>query len=349
MANKNEREKCFSKYASQEEGAISLKAFFQYDFDSAAHLSKDIEDIKSSWLMIFNKYVTSNNIQNFSKAQPDWYELLRTRKKIVDYLTNNKSPTVTLCSDTEKWVIKGVPITEHLIGYRQESIDKASNDGKLASIHEEFINCASNARLIYGFDEDVWNEMVEECDEQYHIKDLPMGTITCIHQFAKAARKDFTKCKPIIKQLPDDLFGYNERIECSLRSLIDTHSPDASEKAIKMESSFTLDAIDPVLLPFFKETDLITRKGTDGQVTGSKARRGKVGRFADLSMVFEFAGMPEQTLVIVEIKAPSKVADGSRPDFIKMANEMKDSIDNFIEEGFDDDEIFATGILVEAM
>ncbi|KAI9494574.1 hypothetical protein BDB00DRAFT_787165 [Zychaea mexicana] len=264
----------------------------------------------------------------YSKAQLDKDKLLDRDcmtglqlqiKKIIDYLTNNESPTVTLCSDTAKWVIKGVPITEHLIRYRQEPIDKAN----------------------------VWNEMVEECDEQYHIKDLLMDTITCIHQFTKAARKDFTKCKPIIKQLPDNLFGYNERIECSLRSLIDTHSPDASEKAIKMESSFTLDAIDPVLLPFFKETDLITRKGTDGQVTGSKVRRGKVGRFVDLSMVFEFAGMPEQTLVIVEIKAPSKVADGSRPDFIKMANEMKDSIDNFIEEGFDDDEIFATGILVE--
>ncbi|KAI9477119.1 hypothetical protein BDB00DRAFT_793319 [Zychaea mexicana] len=234
--------------------------------------------------MIFNKYVTSNNIQNFSKAQPDWYELLRTRKKIVDYLTNNKSPTITLCSDTEKWVINGEPITEQLIGYREESIDKASN-GKLTSIHEELLQektLQNASQLLSSFP---------------------------------------TICSDIMKELS-------------------VHY----EVSLKMESSFTLDAIDPVLLPFFKETDLIMRKGTDGQVTGSKARRGKVGRFVDLSMVFEFAGMPEQTLVFVEIKAPSKVADGSRPDFIKMANEMKGSIDNFIEEGFDDDEIFATGI-----
>ena len=88
---------------------------------------------------------------------------------------------------------------------------------------------------------------------------------------------------------------------------------------------------------------------TDGQITGSKTRRGKVGRFADLSMEFDFADMPKQSLVMVEIKPPSKVADGSRPDFIKLANEMKDAIDNYIKEGFNDDEIFVAGILVEGM
>ncbi|KAG2223554.1 hypothetical protein INT45_000874 [Circinella minor] len=394
MANNNEREKNFSKYANQEEGTISLKEFFQYDFDSAAHLSNDMEDIKSSWLMIFDKYIKNNNIQNFSKAQPDWYELLRktvvamkrSRETTIAAASSSSSgieltsassasskttttttkrvsilieaPIVTLRSDTEKWVINEVNITKNFIEYREASVEKARN-GTLVSIHEELslnciflidgINCESNACLIYGLDEDIWKEMITQCDAPYEIKDLSIDTTNCINQFAKAARKEFPKCKSIIKQLPDDLFGYNERIECSLRNLIDTHSPDASEKATKMESSFTLAAVDPLLLPFFKETDMITRKGTDSQITGSKTRRGKVGRFADLSMVFDFADIPNQTLVIVEIKPPVKVADGSRPDFIKLANEMKDSIDNYIKEGFDDDEIFVTGILIEGM
>ena len=56
------------------------------------------------------------------------------------------------------------------------------------------INCASNARLVYGLEEDVWEEMIKQCDTRYIIKDLPMDTTTCITEFAKVAIIFFFKC-----------------------------------------------------------------------------------------------------------------------------------------------------------
>ena len=55
--------------------------------------------------------------------------------------------------------------------------------------------------------------------------------------------------------------------------------------------------------------------------------------FPDLSMDFDYGGMPTQHLLMCEIKPPHKIRTGSRPDFVKLANQMKNTIDtNIIEQ-----------------
>ncbi|KAG0166765.1 hypothetical protein DFQ29_000852 [Apophysomyces sp. BC1021] len=57
--------------------------------------------------------------------------------------------------------------------------------------------------------------------------------------------------------------------------------------------------------------------------------------------------MPEEGLLIVEIKPPKKTRNGQRPDFIKLCNEMKDATDKLIKDGMDDVDITVIGVLVE--
>ncbi|KAG2225873.1 hypothetical protein INT45_007117 [Circinella minor] len=134
------------------------------------------------------------------------------------------------------------------------------------------------------------------------------------------------------------------------------YSLESSDKSGRMESSFTLDAIYPIFIPFLQESTFITRKGTDGQAVGSNVRRSKspeedkkIGRFVDLSMIYDYGDCPRRGLIVVEIKPPMKMLDGSRPDSVKIANEMKDSIDKMVKDGYDDDEITILGVLVEGM
>ncbi|KAG0162836.1 hypothetical protein DFQ30_001186 [Apophysomyces sp. BC1015] len=93
--------------------------------------------------------------------------------------------------------------------------------------------------------------------------------------------------------------------------------------------------------------------GTDGNAYGSKERREangkteKAGHFSDLSMKFSYGKMPEEGLLIVEIKPPKKTRNGQRPDFIKLCNEMKDATDKLIKDGMDDVDITVIGVLVE--
>ena len=66
-------------------------------------------------------------------------------------------------------------------------------------------------------------------------------------------------------------------------------------------------------------------------------------------MIYDYGGCPKQGLVVVEIKPPMKVLDSNRPDFIKLANEMKDSIGKMVKSGYVDDRITVLGVLVEGM
>lgn len=65
---------------------------------------------------------------------------------------------------------------------------------------------------------------------------------------------------------------------------------------------------------------------------------------------FDYAAkMPKEALLIIEIKAPKKIKNGSRPDIVKLANEMKDALDQMIKDGLDDPEITVIGILIEGI
>ncbi|KAI9247973.1 hypothetical protein BDA99DRAFT_609132 [Phascolomyces articulosus] len=64
-------------------------------------------------------------------------------------------------------------------------------------------------------------------------------------------------------------------------------------------------------------------------------------------MDFDHGAMSTECLLIAELKAPHKVNTGSRPDFIKIAHQMKSSFDKKIHDGVDNDDISMPGLLVE--
>lgn len=64
-------------------------------------------------------------------------------------------------------------------------------------------------------------------------------------------------------------------------------------------------------------------------------------------MGFYHETMPEECLLLIEIKPPRKTRNGNRPDFVKIANEMKDATNKLVHDGIDDSEITILGVLVE--
>ncbi|KAI7853080.1 hypothetical protein BDC45DRAFT_606962 [Circinella umbellata] len=292
----------------------------------------------------------------------------RRRKALKTYITENEPPTINLNGDCEKsrWarsisLVNGVSVTERLLQYRNQAIEYAK-EGLLETYQEELalnsiilidgVECAPNSRLQYGFSHEEWDRMLKECKDLYPVENLELDVKSTIFKFAEVGNKDFNSCKNIIKELPDDAEN-NECIELSMRIIAEMYKPKSSNKAGKQKYSFSIDSVYPVFLPFFDETDLTTRSGTDGQAQVSEERCGSIDgskgtcRFSDLSINFSFGSMPEQGLAIVEIKPPEKVRNGSRPDFIKLANEMKDSIDKMVNDGMDDADISVVGVLVE--
>ncbi|KAG2215407.1 hypothetical protein INT45_010427 [Circinella minor] len=235
----------------------------------------------------------------------------------MNYLSGNGIPSVVLKEHCDQWIINTTPITERFLKFRNETMEHAK-EGVLKTYQEELalnciflidgVECAPNSRLHYGFDEEEWDCMLKEVNDLYPMKSLADDVIFSIVQFAQAD---------------------------------------------KQESSFSIASVYPIFLPFIDETELVTCCGTDGQAQGSAERRDSVdgnkstSRYSDLSMNFSFDSMPEQGLLIVEIKPFEKVKNGSRPDFIKLANEMKDAIDKMVKDGMDDENITVLGVLIE--
>ena len=67
----------------------------------------------------------------------------------------------------------------------------------------------------------------------------------------------------------------------------------------------------------------------------------------DLSVFFDYGNLPQEQLVLIEIKSPTKMNNGKRPDYVKLGNEMKAAIDKMIMDGLDDESIPVIGLLIE--
>ncbi|KAG2219340.1 hypothetical protein INT45_006873 [Circinella minor] len=167
--------------------------------------------------------------------------------------------------------------------------------------------------------------------------------------------KTLIVAKKNIKAVPVGAAGDNSCIEISMNRMyvnyeVECYKPSSSNKADKQESLFSIASVYPIFLPFIDETEIVT---CCGQAQGSEERRGSVNgnksisRYSGLSMNFSFDSMLEQGLLIVEINPFEKVKNGSRPDFINLANEMKDAIDKMMKDGMDDENITVLGVLIE--
>ncbi|KAI9263414.1 hypothetical protein BDA99DRAFT_605041 [Phascolomyces articulosus] len=215
---------------------------------------------------------------------------------------------------------KKVPVTEKLLEFRELCI----TNGKKSS------------RLEYQLDGDTWDLMIKKFDARYPIEELNEKTSKALRNFENAGQKNFTLCSKTADGLE---FG---SIKESLGSIISKYSAGTAKKTDMNQSTFSISAVYPIVLPFTNETDKTIRKGTDGQAQGSKDLK-----FSDLSINCKYGTMPEQGLLIAEIKPPGKVKSGSRPDLVKLGNEMKNSIDKMVNDGIDNKDISVFGLLIE--
>ncbi|KAI9482606.1 hypothetical protein BDB00DRAFT_943248 [Zychaea mexicana] len=130
----------------------------------------------------------------------------KRRKKITIALTEHVEPVV-LHESTDKWVVGEVPVTEKLLEYRDLSIEKGK-EGMLDAYQEEMsINgiflidglesVYPSSSLEYGFDEQTWELMVEECNGRYPVEELSDSVIKALSQFEKAAHKNLNSCSAI--------------------------------------------------------------------------------------------------------------------------------------------------------
>ncbi|KAI7859620.1 hypothetical protein BDC45DRAFT_564415 [Circinella umbellata] len=270
----------------------------------------------------------------------------KRRKRIIDYFAGKDVSDIKLNEDATKWYIDGTDITGKFLKHREKTVEKAKK-GRLETYQEELsINCIfaiddldsiyPNSTLEYGFDDSLWMKMTEECNDLYPLQPLPVGVEDILKKFDMAGKPKFSNCSNIVKSMET---GNSEDSECtqdSLRSLVKKYSPKASKKSDKLESSFSLSAVYPV---------------TDGKPTNEKEKAEKKnGCLSDMQVNFDYAAqMPKEALLIVEIKAPQKIKNDSRPDLVKLANEMKDALDKMIKDGLDDPEITVVGILIEGI
>ncbi|KAI9497237.1 hypothetical protein BDB00DRAFT_805617 [Zychaea mexicana] len=283
----------------------------------------------------------------------------KRRKKLTDYLVENSAPVITLHEGIAKWEVAGVTISEKLLDYRQATIVKA--ESKCLDTYQEELSINSiflfdaihsvypSSCLEYGFKSATWEAITEECHELYPLEQLSDSIEATISKFAKAAKRKYAQCTEIIDSIPHGGGDDTRCIKESLRNIVSVYSPRSSKKTDKAESTFSISAVYPLVLSFLEETDMTTRVGTDGRAHREKTESsGKGGyQFSDLSVNFEYGLMPKQGLLIVEIKPPHKVRTGSRPDLVKLANEMKDSLDKMVQDGVDNPKITILGLLVE--
>ncbi|KAG0166917.1 hypothetical protein DFQ29_000728 [Apophysomyces sp. BC1021] len=205
-----------------------------------------------------------------------------------------------------------------------------------------------NAAEEFAIDPVVWNHMHGELKLKYQLKTAPEHIEQKLCSFAKAARRNYAECR----RMPSTWLEA-DAVEASnvVNNILQSYSLRASSTNDINEDTFVMNVIRPAFIPFLQETRFIKRNGCDARLDSSKRRRilngeSRTSRFADLSMKYQYGDL-EELLLAIEVKPPKKLRKMRRPDFTKLANEMKDSIDKMIGDGLNSSEITCLGILVE--
>ncbi|KAI8136744.1 hypothetical protein BJV82DRAFT_675695 [Fennellomyces sp. T-0311] len=246
----------------------------------------------------------------------------RKRTYSVDYLRGKGCHTVTRTNDADQWDVLG-------------------HDKALVTIQQQLaLNCIfyihDSSQIEYGIEKTIWKCAVEECQLLYGTKELPDSVTSKLRHLSKKAKKNYTELDDAVTDWNDVTYaGYKDeirKIKSTFRELIPLYKPESSVRNAAHESTFSLSTVHPIILPFMEEDYHLSRYGTDGEVVGSKARRDNNSNCSRSS-----AG---------QIKSPHCVKDGKRPDFLKVANEMKDAIDTMVRDGIDDFDISVLCLLV---
>ncbi|KAG2216319.1 hypothetical protein INT45_009701 [Circinella minor] len=241
----------------------------------------------------------------------------KRRKRIIDYFAGKDVSDIKLNEDATKWYIDGTDITDKFLKYREKTVEKAKK-GRLETYQEELsINC------IFAID---------DLDSIYPNSTLGYGFDDSLWMKMTEECNDLYPLQPLPVGVEDilkkfDMAGKTKFSNCSniVKSMETGNSEDSEciQDSLRSLSNLSLDIY-----------------STDGKPINEKEK----------TVNFDYAAqMPKEALLIVEIKAPQKIKNGSRPDLVKLANEMKDALDKMIKDGLDDPEITVVGILIEGI
>ncbi|CAI2166265.1 5998_t:CDS:2 [Funneliformis geosporum] len=210
-----------------------------------------------------------------------------------------------------KWILDGINISDIFFQFRQSTITKAlveSIEG--TTLNHIFLiqDSENNGQII---DKQLWDRVIQQVYQEYSPPDPPEDWLSKCNKASKIARKDFKNSKSLLKN------WYKSSNKESDNIIFDVFHNMANE---------TLDS------------SARRKKKFDPSLKGKKP---------DFEVHVSMNQIKENLLVL-EINP----TDHARPnkdtlnDLVKLANELKESIDKIIDDGISDN-VIVCGILVE--
>ncbi|CAO0791941.1 unnamed protein product [Mucor circinelloides] len=266
--------------------------------------------------------------------------------KYLDYLEGGE-PKVVIDSSTSNWCINEENISKSFHNYRNLCIDKISNTITSPTHIEEL---ALNAimwveernRRAYKISEENWSIVHRNIKDKYKDKDKPREykDISIISEIIMTNDVKEGENQAAKHQAECANKGYTEELLRANTTLDIIQKLKKHNMYTVKEPLFCSLVVESLVCPFLcsNGTDIVLQGSTDESV-GSKERRGKYGRIPDLSLLVQYNGHTALPFVC-EVKSPSHMqslnstTDVQNPDFIKLANIMKDELDHmhFIED-----------------
>ncbi|KAG2216736.1 hypothetical protein INT45_007635 [Circinella minor] len=175
-----------------------------------------------------------------------------------------------------------------------------------------------NSTLEYGVGESLWEKMVQECSDLYPLQPLPDGVDHTLRKFDMAGKTKILNCTKLVKSMDTDSPKESECVQDSLRSLHPV-SRRATKWPLRLGSGHLAVVVARGSVLNLKRT-FAPRSRTDGKPTSQKEK--------------------------AENKTKNTVASPicNIPDLVKLANELKDALDQMIKDGLDDSEITVVGV-----
>ncbi|KAI9490695.1 hypothetical protein BDB00DRAFT_790089 [Zychaea mexicana] len=93
----------FKKYLAVEQGAVTLKKFYQFD-PEFVYSHSNLKDVKGTWNYLFTKAIKEFQVPKWTKQQPNWIEILEElikRNEQVPATAAPSSPSATITSPSK--------------------------------------------------------------------------------------------------------------------------------------------------------------------------------------------------------------------------------------------------------
>ncbi|KAI9490691.1 hypothetical protein BDB00DRAFT_940780 [Zychaea mexicana] len=90
----------FKKYLAVEQGAVTLRNFYQFD-PEFVYSHSNLRDVKGTWNYLFTKAIKEFQVPKWTKQQPNWIEILEElvkRNEQVPATAAPSSPSATITS-----------------------------------------------------------------------------------------------------------------------------------------------------------------------------------------------------------------------------------------------------------